>query len=115
MRLDGLLRICRLENVSVKGRMPQEQLVTRCSEYYERRTVGVTRYYAALGADKQVDMVLRIWRNTSITIKDYAVLEDSSQYRIVFIQELLNDDGLEVMDLTLEALEKNYDLTGDID
>lgn len=114
MRLDGLLMICRLENVSVKGRMPQQQLQVRCSEYYEKRTVGITRYYAALGADKRVDMVLRIWRNTDVTIKDYAVLEDGSQYRISFIQELLNEDGLEVMDLTLEALENNYDLTGNI-
>lgn len=110
MRLDGLLMICQLENVSVKGRMPQENLLIRCFEYYEKRTVGITRYYAALGANKRVDMVLRIWRNTGITIKDYAVLEDGSQYRISFIQELLNDDGLEVMDLTLEALENNYDL-----
>lgn len=106
----GLMAIYQLKNIAPKGLMPAEKLVKVCDEYYEERTIGVTRYYAALGADRRVDMVARIWLNPEVFPGQYAILEDGNQYRVDFTQKTTDDDGLPVMDLTLVRLEKNYDV-----
>lgn len=100
-----------LMNTSPKGLMPVFQLVQIAEEYYGERVVGVTRQYAAAGADKRIDKLVRIWRNDEALPNRYAVLEDGNQYRIDFAQELLDEDGLEVTDLTLVKLEENYDIS----
>lgn len=110
MIFDGYLTLYTLVNIAEKGLMPKDKLVAIGSEYYGVRTVGYNRYYAALGANQSVDMLVRIWRNTGVKIGDYAVLEDENQYRIDFIQHLTDEDGLNVTDLTLTRLESNYDI-----
>ena len=90
--------------------MPKEQLVKTGEEYYGSRVIGYNRQYAALGADQRIDELVRIWRNNQVRANHYAVLEDGLQYRINFVQHLLDDDGLEVTDLTLVRLEENYDV-----
>lgn len=110
MIYDGLLTLYTLQNVAEKGLMPKDVLVEIGREYYGVRTVGVTRYYAALGANQSIDMLVRIWRNTEVKTGDYAVLEDENQYRINFIQHTTDEDGLNVTDLTLVRLESNYDV-----
>ena len=106
----GLLTVYRLENIALKGRMPSEQLVKVCDEYYEERTVGVTRYYAALGADRRVDTVLRIWLNPEVCAGQFVITGNGDQHRIDLVQKTTDDDGLAVMDLTLVKLENNYDI-----
>ena len=44
---------------------------------------------------------------------NYAVLEDGLQYRIDFAQDLIDEDGLPVTDLTLSRLENHYDVAGE--
>lgn len=110
MIFDGLLTLYTLTDTAEKGMMPHEQLVKLSDEYYGKRTVGLTRYYAALGANQRVDKLVRIWRNDQIETGNYAILEDNNQYRIDFIQHLLDDDGLEVTDLTLVRLDDHYDV-----
>lgn len=112
MIYEGLLTIYNLQNTAAKGLMPAEKLVKLCDEYYEERTVGVTRYYAAAGADKRIDIIVRIWRNPMVKPMQFVILEDGCQYRIDFMQNLLDDDGLKVSDLTLVRLEHNYDVAG---
>lgn len=106
----GFLTIYQLKNIAAKGLMPTEKLVRVAEEYYQPRTIGVTRYYAALGADRRVDMVVRIWFNPDVCPNEYVITEDGSQYRIDFVQKTTDDDGLAVMDLTLVKLENNYDV-----
>lgn len=115
MIYEGLLTIYRLKDVAEKGRMPRQQLVFLSEEYYEERTVGYNRNYAALGADRRVDALVRIWRLDTVQPNDYAVLEDGNQYRIDFVQHLKDDDGLPVSDLTLIRLEDFYDVAGNPD
>lgn len=110
MIYEGFLTVYRLENIAQKGRMPSEKLVKLCDEYYQERTVGVTRYYAALGADRRISGVVRIWLNPEVCADQYVVLEDGAQYRIDLVQKTTDDDGLAVMDLTLVKLENNYDV-----
>ena len=110
MIYDKKLILYSLRNTAAKGMMPKEQLVKIGEEYYGSRVIGYNRQYAALGADQRIDELVRIWRNNQVRAKHYAVLEDGLQYRINFVQHLLDDDGLETTDLTLVRLEENYDV-----
>lgn len=110
MIYDKKLILYSLRNTAAKGMMPKEQLVKIGEEYYGSRVIGYNRQYAALGADQRIDELVRIWRNNQVRANHYAVLEDGLQYRINFVQHLLDDDGLEVTDLTLVRLEENYDV-----
>ena len=80
---------------------------------FEDRMISYSRQYAAMGADQQIDRIIRIWR-TPVRIGDVAVVTDryetGVQYRINNVQPTLDDDGLEVTDLTLRRLEENYDI-----
>lgn len=106
----GILTIHKLENISEKGRTPVYRLQPHISQhFYEERTVGVTRYYAAQKANVSVDKLVRIWRDGNVTAGDICVLEDKLQYRVGQIQQTYDDDGLAVTDLSLERLERNYD------
>jgi hypothetical protein len=88
--------------------MPAEKLVKICDAYYDERTVGVTRAYAALSANQRIDMLVRC-HNTELTPEaEYAVLEDGDQYRITLKQRQGDD-----IDLTLERLEAYYDVAAE--
>lgn len=110
MIYEGLLTVYNLQNIAPKGLMPQEKLVELCEEYYEERTIGVTRQYAAMGADRRIDLLLRIWRNSQVFPNQYVIPDDGMQYRIDFVQHTKDEDGLPVSDLTLVRLEENYDV-----
>lgn len=113
MTFDKKLSLYSLRDTAEKGHMPAEKLVKYADEYYGERTVGYNRQYAALGADQRIDMLVRIWRNSAVRIGHYAILEDLNQYRIDFVQNLKDEDGLEVSDLTLRRLEDNYNVAAE--
>lgn len=113
MRDAGLCTVCTLNNTAAAGMKPVEVLSPLFPAMYEDRAVGYGRYYAALGVNERVDLVIRIWRRTAVRVGMYAVLtmsENDGQYRITNVQHLLDDDGLKVTDLTLTRMEQNYDL-----
>lgn len=113
MKDAGIVTICVLNNTAQAGQMPVEVLSPVFDAMYESRTVGYNRQYAARGVNEQVDVLARIWRSTEARAGMYAVIsmsEDNGQYRITNVQQLLDDDGLKVTDLTLTRLERNYDL-----
>ena len=111
MRDDGILTFYELTNVADAGRMPVEKLVSVGTAYYGRRTVGVTRLYAARGANASVDVLARCY-NTPTVPKGtkramFVILEDGCQYRIDAVQE---QPDLDAVDLTLVRLEDFYDV-----
>lgn len=106
----GLVRICSLQSINENGGMPQFSLVEQFVEFYQERTLGVTRLYAALGVNRQVDMLIRIWENGAVLPEMYCVLEDGSQFRISQVQHLRDEYGLKVSDITLERLGTFYDI-----
>ena len=107
---DGVLAVCDLVNISPPGSMPVQQLQKKSEHFFSERTVGYGRQYAAMGVNEQVDMLVRIWSDTSIRIGMFAVLEGNVQYRIDNVQQLFDEDGLRVTDLTLRRLDSNYDV-----
>ena len=113
MKDAGIIQICELVNSAENGAMPVEVLSPVLTDYYEERYLGITRYYAALGANARADILVRVWRTEEAKVGRYAVLsqsENDGQYRIIQVQNLLDDDGLKVTDITLESLGVNYDL-----
>lgn len=105
MENSGILYYYALENVADAGLMPVEKLVYRGACFYSDRVIGFRRAYAAYGADRRID---RLVRCHNVDIPDdakFVVLEDGRQYRIDLIQ-VIGDDS----DLTLVRLEENYDV-----
>lgn len=111
MLADGTLRIYALENTAAPGEMPREMLVETIPEdlYYSDRVIGVTRLYAAKGANQQISKLVRIW-DVPVEIGNYAVLDGQDQYRIDVIQPAKDDEGLKVVDLTLVREENHYEV-----
>ena len=106
----GTCRIYTVTDAAGNGEMPNPTL-HEYGDYewsFEDRMISYSRQYAAMGADQQIDRIIRIWR-TPVRIGDVVVIEDE-QYRIDNVQPTLDDDSLQVVDLTLRRLEKNYDI-----
>lgn len=112
MLFEGTLKLCELRNTAEPGEMPVEKLVILSYHYYGDRVVGYNRQYAAMGVSQQVDRLVRIWRDESVHVRQYALLDDGKQYRIDMVQHLLDEDGLKVTDLTLFRLDDNFDVEG---
>lgn len=118
MKDAGIVTICKLTDSAAAGDMPKEFLDPQSKSYFEERSVGYNRQYAAMGVNERVDMLIRIWRDASIRVGMYAVLtdyegqqnEDGDQYRINNVQQLLDDDGLKVTDLTLYRMDELYEV-----
>lgn len=107
---DGLVTIYRVENQAAPGNKPVERLVEKAALRYTRRTVGIRRHYAALSAGARVDLLLRTWYRSDVSPQDVAVpTQDGRQYRITLVQ-VPEDVAPPVMDLTLERLERDYEL-----
>lgn len=109
---EGMLTFYILENKAPNGSMPVEKLVPVCQAYYSERAVGVTRLYAAMGANQRIDSLLRIynfWDLPKVGRKrvEYVIPEDGDQYRITAVQKVVDEDAV---DLTLERLEELYDV-----
>ena len=111
MRDDGILTFYELTNTAEPGRMPVEQLVSVGTAYYGRMRVGVTRLYAALGANKSIDLLVRCYNTPEVPEGTkramFVILEDNRQYRIDAVQE---QTDLDAVDLTLVRLEDFYDV-----
>ncbi len=109
---DGIIAIYAVENRAAPGKKPLEALFKRGAFRYQRRTVGIRRHYAALNAGARVDLLLRVPYRPEVSAQDVAVPSlDGKQYRITLVQ-VPEDVTPPVMDLTLERLERNYDLPG---
>ena len=103
MRDGGKLTLCALENIAEEGFMPKEALVDKAEAFFSFRDVGVTRLYAALGANHRIDLLVRAWVTDLNPDWQYVVIDDT-QYRID-VSQTVGD----AVDLTLIRLEEKYD------
>lgn len=124
MKNAGIAIICNLTNTAEEGDKPLYKLVPATDKannelkyQFEERIIGFTRQYEAMGVNERIDMLIRIWR-CPVRIGMYVVLTDyegqeneaGDQYRISNVQNLLDDNGLKVTDLTLYRLDNNYEV-----
>ena len=104
----GELTVWRGANGSLPGEMPVLTYTQIWGSYYQDRTVGVTRYYTAQQNGDRVDAVVRVMRTYEVSpAEDRVILQpythqDGSAYRITQKQDVLDENGLPVTDLTLE-------------
>lgn len=111
----GIAIVFGLENVQQPPLMPVERPVEITRGYYGRRTIGVTRMYQAAGADQRIDLLIRMVWDARIRAGLMVQLEDTTdadQFRIEAVQDVEDDNGLRMIDLTLVRLEDRYDLEG---
>lgn len=101
----GMMKIYALENTAEPGLKPAEKLVEICTAYFEEKTVGITRAYAAMSAKQRIDKLVRAFNATLPDSAEYAILEDGRQYRIALKQNIGDS-----VDLTLERLEDYLDV-----
>lgn len=108
MRDGGILTIYALQNIAQPGRMPQEKLVSIGTAFFAYRTIGVTRMYAALGANREIELLVRCWNTVYPEGGKYVTLnDDETQYRIDIAQPIIDEDAV---DLTLVRLEEFFDV-----
>lgn len=106
---DGIVSIYEVTNAADAGKMPTQELVLKQTLRYHERTVGLTRYYAAMQANIRVQYVLRCQRLRDVSAQDVAIPNDGKQYRIVQVQ-YPEEVTPPVMDLTLEEVTAVYDI-----
>ena len=106
---EGILKLYTLENIAEPGEMPVEKLKPIGQAYYRKRTVGYGRFYAALGANQQIDMIVRIYNTfpPEYGVRWFVSFDDGEQFRVDAVQEIV-DEGC--LDLTLVRLEDFYDV-----
>lgn len=113
MLLDaGIATIWRGRNTAEPGYKPV--MVYDClyfQSYYGEKTVGITRYWTAQAHDGQADVLVEIQRNAGISTGDRCQLcpyYDSAQegyYKILQVQQVTDEDGQPMTDLTLERID----------
>ena len=109
----GIVTVCELTNTAADGDMPLYRLSEVSRAYFAQRTVSYRRLYAAKGANEQIDLLIRIWRDPTVSRGQYAVLSDSAdngQYEITNVQHTVDEDNLQVSDLTLRRVDKLYEV-----
>ena len=113
MREGGIIRLYSLEDVAEPGLMPCEKLVHKVDYFYSEVVTGITRRYAALGANRNYSKVIMCWNYEAEAAEGaaYAVDENDIQYRIDIANPIFDQDALE---LTLVRLEEFYDIAGEI-
>lgn len=103
---DGIVKVYKLENTAGDGNMPVEKPVLKETLRYRERTVGMSRYWAGQQSNAKIDRLLRVQTRRNISTQDVAVV-NGEQYIVKQVQYIEN---LDVMDLSLERIEQNYDL-----
>ena len=105
---DGVCSINCVKNVAEPGDKPREGLETKYGRIpFERRKVGLQRFYQAMQADVQITDLIRIPYQMNISTNDVCVIKDR-QYLIKQVQAI-KDTLPASTDLTLERLEVDYD------
>lgn len=115
---NGIITIYRQQNIASPGDMPQYDWPPIGQSFYGEKTVGVNRYYVAMAQNDQIDMLIEIQRDRSVSAatdrvgidRQYlgmdAVDGDNNIYfRITQVQQVEDEDGLPMTDLALERID----------
>lgn len=106
---DGAVKIYQITDSAEAGRKPKPVLGEYQEHSFGYGTVGVNRYYTALQAEQQIEEIICIpdWWQISPDI-NIAVMEDDTQYRIRQAQRTMDEEGLQIMRLSLEKVGERY-------
>lgn len=109
----GVLKILRGHNEAENGDpvcMVYDIEIFR--SYYGEKTVGIQRFYTAKSVDSQADLLVEIQRCGAVLAnKDVCRLKSfkdsgiSGDYKILQAQQVLDEDGIPMTDLTLQRID----------
>ena len=110
-RDDGIVYLAQLTNTADAGLKPEYSLTMISRSWYEERSVGFRRQYAAKGVNEQVDMLIRINYTQAARIGLYAILGNGDQFRITNVMHGKDDETmLRFTELTLTRMDQLYEI-----
>lgn len=108
---DGICSICEKSNISKPGNLPVMGLKKKADRVpYERRKVGIRRFYDAKQENAEIELLLRIPAQFHVSTQDFCVVSDV-QYGIYQVQDV-SDTMPQSKDISLKRLEEKYELAG---
>lgn len=114
MNLDsGELTVKQPTYTQTSGLMPTQSYSNLLTCCYAERSVGYSRYFTALQNDMRVDYLVRIPQYFGITTDCRVTLNpyshtDGNTYKILEVQQIVDDDGISYTDLSLERMVEAY-------
>lgn len=105
----GVVKIYSVENSAQPGYQPKPSLTLKLTLRYEEQRLGINRLYMSRQNQAEVEKVIRVPRQDSISNQDVAILESGSQYSIDYTQTV-QDVYPPCLDLSLVKVEQNYEV-----
>lgn len=105
----GVVKIYSVEDSAQPGYQPKPSLTLKLTLRYEEQRLGINRLYMSRQNQAEVEKVIRVPRQDSISNQDVAILESGSQYSIDYTQTV-QDVYPPCLDLSLVKVEQNYEV-----
>ena len=105
----GVVYIYSVEDSAQPGYQPKPSLTLKLTLRYEEQRLGINRLYLSRQNQAEIEKVIRVPRQDSISNQDVAILESGSQYSIDYTQTV-QDVYPPCLDLSLVKIEQNYEV-----
>lgn len=105
----GVVKIYSVEDSAQPGYQPKPSLSLKLTLRYEEQRLGINRLYLSRQNQAEIERVIRVPRQDSISNQDVAILESGSQYSIDYTQTV-QDIYPPCLDLSLVKMEQNYEV-----
>lgn len=105
----GVVYIYSVEDSAQPGYQPKPALKLKLTLRYEEQRLGINRLYLSRQNQAEVEKVIRVPRQDSISNQDVAILENGSQYSIDYTQTV-QDVYPPCLDLSLVKVEQDYEV-----
>ena len=105
----GVVKIYSVEDSAQPGYQPKPSLTLKLTLRYEEQRLGINRLYLSRQNQAEVEKVIRVPRQDSISNQDVAILESGSQYSIDYTQTV-QDVYPPCLDLSLVKIEQDYEV-----
>lgn len=105
----GVVKIYSVEDSAQPGYQPKPSLTLKLTLRYEEQRLGINRLYLSRQNQAEIERVIRVPRQDSISNQDVAILESGSQYSIDYTQTV-QDIYPPCLDLSLVKVEQNYEV-----
>lgn len=87
---DGVCVLCGQENQSTKGNVPKKAYTIKEMRMpYERRTVGIRRFYDAKQEKAEIELLLRVPGAFLVSTQDICIVQ-GIQYGIYQVQDVMD-------------------------
>lgn len=105
----GVVKIYSVEDSAQPGYQPKPSLTLKLTLRYEEQRLGINRLYLSRQNQAEIEKVIRVPRQDSISNQDVAILESGSQYSIDYTQTV-QDVYPPCLDLSLVKIEQDYEV-----